>query len=77
MCLFGCSDTSSTHLAIFIKQTASFLTYAFYMLAEHPEISDRLRQETLGKVGPTNRPSYDDIRDMKYLRAFINGTFVC
>jgi hypothetical protein len=46
------------------------------MLAENPEISDRLRQEILGKVGPTNRPSYDDIRDMKYLRAFINGTFV-
>jgi hypothetical protein len=45
------------------------------MLAEHPEISDRLRQEILGKVGPTNRPSYDDIRDMKYLRAFINGAF--
>ncbi|KIM42797.1 hypothetical protein M413DRAFT_444452 [Hebeloma cylindrosporum] len=52
--------------------TACLLTYAFYMLAEHPEISDRLRQEILGKVGPTNRPSYDDIRDMRYLRAFIN-----
>jgi cytochrome P450 len=52
--------------------TASLLTYAFYMLAEHPAISNRLRQEILGKVGPTNRPTYDNIRDMKYLRAFIN-----
>ena len=62
-------------LTILIKQTACLLTYAFYMLAEHPEISDRLRQEILSKVGSTNRPSYDDIRDMKYLRAFINGTY--
>ncbi|KLO08865.1 cytochrome P450 monooxygenase pc-1 [Schizopora paradoxa] len=26
------------------------------------------------KVGPTGAPTYDDIRDMKYLRAFINET---
>lgn len=45
---------------------------AGYMLAEHPEIHRRLREEVLTAVG-TRRPTYEDIRDMKYLRAFING----
>lgn len=35
---------------------------------------NRLRTEILDKVGPTRRPDYDDIRDMRYLRAVINGT---
>lgn len=46
------------------------------MLAEHPEVLKRLREEILEKVGPHRRPEYDDLRDMKYLRAVINGTFV-
>jgi hypothetical protein len=36
----------------------------------------RLREEVLEKVGPNRRPDYDDIRDMKYLRAVINGKFI-
>lgn len=52
--------------------TACTLTFAFYMLAEHPKIADRLRAEIFAKVGPTNRATYEDMRDMKYLRAFIN-----
>ncbi|EKM60403.1 uncharacterized protein PHACADRAFT_109856 [Phanerochaete carnosa HHB-10118-sp] len=51
--------------------TAITLTMAGYMLAEHPDILQRLRKEILGIVG-TRRPTYDDIRDMKFLRAFIN-----
>lgn len=43
------------------------------MIASHPAILDRLREEILSKVGPSARPTYDDIRDMKYLRAVING----
>lgn len=44
-----------------------------YFLTQHPEALRRLRQEILDVVGPTNRPTYGDIRGMKYLRAFING----
>ncbi|GJE94254.1 cytochrome P450 [Phanerochaete sordida] len=51
--------------------TAITLTMAGYMLAEHPKILQRLRKEVLDTVG-SRRPTYDDIRDMKYLRAFIN-----
>ena len=56
----------------FLK-TAATLTFAVYMIASHPAILARLREEILSKVGPSARPTYDDIRDMKYLRAVING----
>ncbi|TFK64712.1 cytochrome P450 [Pluteus cervinus] len=54
--------------------TASTLTFAAYMLAEHPHVLQKLRDEILSKVGPDRRPSYDDFREMKYLRAVINET---
>ena len=45
---------------------------AVYKLSQHPNILHRLREEIITKVG-TRRPTYDDIKDLKYLRAFING----
>ena len=36
------------------------------MLTQRPDIVTRLRDELLQKVGPTRRPTYDDIRDMKW-----------
>ncbi len=38
---------------------------------------ERLRQEILDTVGPTSRPTFEDIRGMKYLRAVINGEPFC
>ncbi|KAF9444176.1 cytochrome P450 monooxygenase pc-3 [Macrolepiota fuliginosa MF-IS2] len=52
--------------------TASLLSFSLYMLIEHPDITRRLRTEILSTVGPKSMPTYDDIRDMKYLRAFLN-----
>ncbi|KAF8998685.1 cytochrome P450 [Cyathus striatus] len=52
--------------------TASLLTYAVYMMAEHPDMTQRLRDEIISKVGPTNQPTYENIREMKFLRAFLN-----
>ncbi|KAK7060019.1 cytochrome P450 [Favolaschia claudopus] len=54
--------------------TAATLTFAVYMLAEHPDMADRLRKEVLEVVGSSRMPTYDDVRTMKYLRAFINET---
>lgn len=54
-------------------QTAATLTFIIYMLAEHPEVMARLREEVMLKVGSSKRPSYDDLREMKYMRAVING----
>ena len=52
------------------------LTFSFYMLSEHPDIEKRLRQEIYDKVGRTERPRYDQMREMKYMRAFINGMYL-
>ena len=57
--------------------TASTLTFIVYLLAMHPRVLTRLRQEVLDKVGPTGIPNQNDIRDMRYLRAVIDGTYSC
>jgi len=44
------------------------------MLAEHPDVEKRLREEIFDKVGPTGRPTHDQMRDMKFMRAFLNGS---
>ncbi|KAG5735396.1 Cytochrome P450 52A3 [Termitomyces sp. T112] len=53
--------------------TASTLTFAMYMLTQHPDIVTRLRTEIAQIVG-TGVPSYEQIKDMKFMRAFINET---
>lgn len=55
--------------------TASALTFVVYLLAMHPRVMTRLRQEILDKVGPIRMPNENDIKDMKYLRAVINGMY--
>ncbi len=56
--------------------TSGALSFAVYMLAEHPQFLAKLRQEVLDTVGPDRTPTYDDVKDMKYLRAVINGEFI-
>ncbi|KAG6918740.1 hypothetical protein DXG01_012225, partial [Tephrocybe rancida] len=53
---------------------ASTLTFVINLMAMYPAVHARLRDEVLAKVGPTRRPDYDDIRDIKYLRAVIKET---
>ncbi|KAL0952495.1 hypothetical protein HGRIS_006758 [Hohenbuehelia grisea] len=50
------------------------LTMAVYFLTQYPEAEARLRHEILTLVGPTRQPTFEDIKDMKYLRAVINET---
>ncbi|KAI9066444.1 cytochrome P450 monooxygenase pc-3 [Trametes sanguinea] len=54
--------------------TAAALTFGVYLLCQHPAVLKRLREEIFEHVGPTRRPTYEDIRNMKYLRAFLNET---
>lgn len=42
----------------------------------YPAVATRLRDEILSHVGPTRRPDYADIREMKFLRAVLNGKSV-
>jgi len=44
------------------------------MLGENPDIMTRLREEIITHVGLERPPTYDDLRSMKFLRAFVNGT---
>jgi len=48
------------------------MTFVVYFLAMHPPVLTRLRQEILDVVGPTERPDFGRIKEMKYLRAVIN-----
>lgn len=51
--------------------TASLLNNIFFELPRHPEIMARLRQEVAEHVG-SDRPTYEQLKEMKYLRAIIN-----
>ncbi|KAG8855030.1 hypothetical protein FRB96_007225 [Tulasnella sp. 330] len=52
--------------------TAANLTFTVYFLAMHPPVLARLRAEIMEVIGPTERPGFEQIKDMKYLRAVIN-----
>ncbi|KAL0949003.1 hypothetical protein HGRIS_009102 [Hohenbuehelia grisea] len=54
--------------------TATTLTFAVYLLARHPKALARLREEILSHVGSSRPPTYEDLREMKYLRAVVNET---
>ncbi|THV01193.1 cytochrome P450, partial [Dendrothele bispora CBS 962.96] len=54
--------------------TASLLTFCVYVLTQRPDICARLKSEISEKIGFSRRPAYEDTRDMKYLRAFLNET---
>ncbi|TEB23871.1 cytochrome P450 monooxygenase pc-1 [Coprinellus micaceus] len=54
--------------------TASTLTWCIYLLSQHRNVLERLRAEILEKVGPMRRPDFDDLKELKYMRAVINET---
>jgi len=54
--------------------TAATMTFAVWMLSQHPDVLRKLREETLSVVGSSRTPTLEDLRDMKYLRAVINET---
>jgi len=43
------------------------------MLADNPHVLRRLRQEILSVLGSEQAPTFEHVREMKYLRAVING----
>lgn len=57
--------------------TAAALTFCTYFLCMYPEARKRLREEIMQHMGPDARPTPNDIRELKYLRAFINGEMTC
>ncbi|KAI0950075.1 hypothetical protein AcV7_008652 [Taiwanofungus camphoratus] len=54
--------------------TATALTFAVYFVVTHPAVFTKLRVEILGKVGPIQKPTFEIIRELPYLKAVINKT---
>ena len=52
--------------------TAATLSFMFLELSRHQHILQKLRDEILKKVGRTERPSYEDLKDMPYLKHVTN-----
>ena len=48
--------------------TACTLSWTFYELARNPEIVRKLREEIIKYVGLEIAPTYDDLKNMKYLQ---------
>ena len=48
--------------------TASTLSWTFYELARHPEVLKKLRTEIIEHVGVNRAPTYNDLKNMKYLQ---------
>ncbi|KAG0358831.1 cytochrome P450 [Gamsiella multidivaricata] len=73
----GCSDSQiqdDVFTAIFAghETTSAALSWAFYQLACHPGIQQRLREETRQLYSNTNGdPSYDDLNSLPYLNAVV------
>ncbi|KAJ7830511.1 cytochrome P450 monooxygenase [Mycena olivaceomarginata] len=54
--------------------TAATITFLTYCLATHPPVLERLREEILAQIGEARTPTFEDIKQMKLLRAAINET---
>lgn len=54
--------------------TASTLSWVLYEFARHPDVVAKLRAEILSTVGPDRTPTYEDLKNMSYLKAIINET---
>ena len=75
VCAFRLLISVQRGLSVLTCQIAGTLSFAVYCLEMHPDVLKKLRVEILGIIGAERYPTYDDLRDMKYLRAVINGSY--
>jgi cytochrome P450 len=54
--------------------TACLLTYITYFMAIYPDVTRKLRAEVQQQYGPNGAPTYESIRNLRYMRAVINET---
>lgn len=54
--------------------TACTLTWVIYHLSMDPSITAKFRQEIIDTVGLNRTPTYQDLKDMKYLQHILNET---
>ncbi|KAJ7159063.1 cytochrome P450 monooxygenase CYP63 [Mycena crocata] len=61
-----------TYLIASRDTTASLLTFLVYFFAMYPVVCGRLRNEILATIGQEGSPTYETLRNMKYLKAVLN-----
>ncbi|OLN92281.1 Cytochrome P450 52A4 [Colletotrichum chlorophyti] len=54
--------------------TAATLSWTVYELSHYPEIYAKLRNEVLTTLGPKRAPTYEDLKNMKYLSNCLQET---
>ncbi|KAE9397925.1 cytochrome P450 monooxygenase CYP63 [Gymnopus androsaceus JB14] len=54
--------------------TACLLTFVTYFMAIYPEVTKKLRAEVLEHCGSAGSITYEQLRNLKYMRAVINET---
>jgi enoyl reductase-like protein len=52
--------------------TACTLSWLFYELAYHPDVYKTLRDEVLKTLGRDRKPTYNDLKSMKYMQWCLN-----
>jgi cytochrome P450 len=52
--------------------TAACLSWLFFELSYHPEIYIKLMEEVLNTIGQNGRPTYEDLKGMKYMQNCLN-----
>lgn len=51
---------------VLCQQTSSLLTLTTYLMATHPNVMKRMREEVLENLGPHRFPTIEDIKTLKY-----------
>lgn len=54
--------------------TAATLSWAMYELSRYPKIWAKLRREVLDVMGTQAKPTYETLKDLRYLRHVLNET---
>lgn len=55
------------------ETSANALTWALYLLAQHPQVQTKIREE-LDQVAPNRAPTFEELRQLPYLTNVINET---
>ncbi|PGH06917.1 hypothetical protein AJ79_06390 [Helicocarpus griseus UAMH5409] len=54
--------------------TAATLAFCLFELSRNPTVVSRLRTEIIDRLGNSRKPSYSDLKEMKFLTAVLNET---
>lgn len=64
-------DSTTSVLVAGVDAVASLLSAIFWLLSRNPRVYAKLREEVLTSIGPTCPPTYDQLRNLRYMRSVI------